>query len=152
MDLTHARLRSIPDVVCALRKVETLTLTQNLIPDMKPLSGLTTLRQLDLYDNELKAIDGLEGMSSLTCVGRGGRERRKGGKEGRGGREGREGEEGGRGGREGRMGEEEGRGGRERREREEEGRRGREGREGEEEGRGGRQSSGTKEKKRVGSV
>lgn len=55
-------------MVCVLKKVEVLTLRQNLIPDMKPLSGLTTLRELDLYDNELKAIDGLEGMSSLTYV------------------------------------------------------------------------------------
>ena len=66
VDLTHGRLKAIPDVILTLKKVEVLTLRQNLIPDMEPLSGLRTLRELDLYDNELSTIAGLEEMSSLT--------------------------------------------------------------------------------------
>ena len=68
VDLTHGRLAAIPDVILTLKKVKVLTLRQNLIPDMKPLSGLQTLQELDLYDNELTAITGLEHMSELTYV------------------------------------------------------------------------------------
>ena len=69
MDLTHGRLHSIPDVVCRLKCVQVLTLRQNLIPDMSPLAGLETLTELDLYDNELRKIEGLEEMKNLMYEG-----------------------------------------------------------------------------------
>ena len=66
VDLTHGRLKAIPEVVATLRKVEVLSLRQNLIPDMEPLSGLTALRELDLYDNELTTVAGLDNLTQLT--------------------------------------------------------------------------------------
>ena len=68
VDLTHGRLKAIPDVIVTLKKVKVLTLRQNLIPDMAPLSGLRTLQELDLYDNELTAITGLDDLNELTYV------------------------------------------------------------------------------------
>lgn len=68
VDLTHGRLSAIPEVVLTLKKIEVLTLRQNLIPDMEPVSRLPTLRELDLYDNELTTIAGLDGLSELTYV------------------------------------------------------------------------------------
>ena len=68
VDLTHGRLKAVPDVIVTLKKVKVLTLRQNLIPDMAPLSGLRTLQELDLYDNELTAITGLDDLNELTYV------------------------------------------------------------------------------------
>ena len=66
MDLTHARLKVIPEILRQLTKVEVLSLRQNLISDVTPLADLTTLRELDLYDNELESIHALERLTSLT--------------------------------------------------------------------------------------
>ena len=66
MDLTHARLKVVPEILGQLTKVEVLSLRQNLISDVTPLADLTTLRELDLYDNELKSIHALERLTSLT--------------------------------------------------------------------------------------
>lgn len=43
-------------------------LRRNLIRDLQPLSVLTTLKELDVYDNEVKIIQGLETLTSLTYV------------------------------------------------------------------------------------
>ena len=64
--MTHARLKVIPEILRQLTKVEVLSLRQNLISDVTPLADLTTLRELDLYDNELESIHALERLTSLT--------------------------------------------------------------------------------------
>lgn len=66
MDLTHGRLKAVPEVLAKLTKVEVLTLRQNLIKDIGPVSDLCTLRELDLYDNELTATPDVTKMASLT--------------------------------------------------------------------------------------
>ena len=84
VDLTHYRLKKVPVPVSSLTKVEVSTLAtlsvcvlfisfllqhlclrQNLIIDISPISELTTLTELDLYDNEIKDIHGLEKLISL---------------------------------------------------------------------------------------
>ena len=66
VDLTHARLKKVPAVLRRLKKLEVLSLRQNLIVDLEPLSDLTTLKELDLYDNDLKGIHALERLVNLT--------------------------------------------------------------------------------------
>lgn len=68
VDLTHGRLKRIPGALRGLKCVEVLSLRQNLLQDLEPISSLTTLRELDLYDNELTTIHGLERLTSLTYV------------------------------------------------------------------------------------
>ena len=68
MDLTHARLRSVPPVLQQLKQVEVLSLRQNQVSDLSLLSDLTTLRELDLYDNEISSIHAMERLTSLTYV------------------------------------------------------------------------------------
>ena len=55
MDLTHGRLKVVPPVLARLTLVEVLTLRQNLIQDVGLIADLCTLKDLDLYDNELTA-------------------------------------------------------------------------------------------------
>lgn len=66
VDLTHARLKKVPEILGTLTRVEILSLRQNLIKDVSLLSELATLQELDLYDNELASIHGLEKLTSLT--------------------------------------------------------------------------------------
>jgi len=68
VDLTHARLKKVPAVLRRLKKLEVLSLRQNLIVDLEPLSDLTTLKELDLYDNDLKRIHALERLVNLTFL------------------------------------------------------------------------------------
>jgi protein phosphatase 1 regulatory subunit 7 len=68
INLTHSKLTEIPAVVGELKSVEVLTLRQNLIKKLDLLSGLLTLRELDVYDNEVEtihAVDHLTGLESL---------------------------------------------------------------------------------------
>ena len=55
MDLTHGRLKVVPEVLARLTQVEVLIMRQNLIKDIGPIADLCTLKDLDLYDNELTA-------------------------------------------------------------------------------------------------
>ena len=66
VDLTHGRLKVVPEVLGRLTKVEILTMRQNLIKDIGPIAELSTLRELDLYDNELTATPDLSKMNSLV--------------------------------------------------------------------------------------
>ena len=65
VDLTHGRLKVIPEVLARLTKVEILTMRQNLIKDIGPIADLCTLRELDLYDNELIATPDVSKLRSL---------------------------------------------------------------------------------------
>ena len=56
----------VPEVLGRLTKVEILTMRQNLIKDIGPIAELSTLRELDLYDNELTATPDLSKMNSLV--------------------------------------------------------------------------------------
>ena len=66
VDLTHGRLKVVPEVFGRLTKVEILTMRQNLIKDIGPIAELGTLRELDLYDNELTATPDLSKMNALV--------------------------------------------------------------------------------------
>ena len=64
VDLTHGRLKVVPEVLGRLTKVEILR--QNLIKDIGPIAELGTLRELDLYGNELTATPDLSKMNALV--------------------------------------------------------------------------------------
>ena len=66
VDLTHRRLKVVPEVLGRLTKVKILTMRQNLIKDIGPIAELSTLRELDLYDNELTATPDLSKMNALV--------------------------------------------------------------------------------------
>ena len=66
VDLTHGRLKVVPEVLGQLTHVEILTMRQNLIKDIGPIAKLSTLRELDLYDNELTATPDLSKMNALV--------------------------------------------------------------------------------------
>ena len=66
VDLTHGKLKVVPEVLGRLTKVEILTMRQNLIKDVGLIAELSTLRELDLYDNELTTTPDLSKMSSLV--------------------------------------------------------------------------------------
>jgi len=54
--LTHSRLKQVPEVLVGMTKIKVLCLRQNLLKDVSALMDLTTLTELDLYDNELKEV------------------------------------------------------------------------------------------------
>ena len=66
VDLTHGRLKVIPPVLARLTQVEVLTLRQNLIKDVGPITDLCTLKDLDLYDNELTETPDVSKWKSLV--------------------------------------------------------------------------------------
>ena len=66
VDLTHGRLKVVPEVLGQLTKVEILTMRQNLIKDIGLIAELSTLKELDLYDNELTATPDLSKMNALV--------------------------------------------------------------------------------------
>ena len=66
VDLTHGRLKVVPEVLGWLTKVEILTMRQKLIKDIGPIAELGTLKELDLYDNELTATPDLSKMNALV--------------------------------------------------------------------------------------
>ena len=66
VDLTHCRLRSLPPVIERLTRVEILTLRRNLLSDVTSVTSLSTLQELDLYDNELKDIPDMSKLTLLT--------------------------------------------------------------------------------------
>ena len=53
VDLNHGRIAKIENLE-GLRQVETLSLRWNLIKKIENLSMLTTLRELELYDNQVR--------------------------------------------------------------------------------------------------
>jgi len=68
LDIQKKRLRMIPeDALRGLDSCEEVCLRYNLIKDMSPVRFLNpeTLVELDLYDNHLKAIDGVETLVNL---------------------------------------------------------------------------------------
>lgn len=65
MDLSHARLRKLPPIILSLAKVRVISLRQNLLSDITGLLDLRTLKELDLYDNELNEISDLSNLSAL---------------------------------------------------------------------------------------
>ena len=66
VDLTHGGLKVVPEVLGWLTHVEILSMRQNLIKDIGPIAELSTLRTLDLYDNELTATPDLSKMNALV--------------------------------------------------------------------------------------
>ncbi len=46
--------------------MEVLTLRQNLLSDLTSVTSLVTLRELDLYDNEVKDIPDTANLTQLT--------------------------------------------------------------------------------------
>ncbi|KAJ1903811.1 protein phosphatase regulatory subunit Sds22 [Coemansia sp. IMI 209127] len=70
IELMHSRLRSLADLdFTRFTALQYLGLRQNLLSDTTPLSSLpnlTTLKELDVYDNRLKRIDqGVAAMAQL---------------------------------------------------------------------------------------
>lgn len=55
----------VPAALQRLKHVEVLSLRQNLISDASPLATLTTLRDLDLYDNELTSMAAFSALTNL---------------------------------------------------------------------------------------
>lgn len=70
IDCVHSRVTSIPSLgLERFTKVIRLCLRQNAIQDVEGLSSLaSTLQELDLYDNLIGHIKGLEGLESLTSL------------------------------------------------------------------------------------
>ncbi|KAJ2645429.1 protein phosphatase regulatory subunit Sds22, partial [Coemansia sp. RSA 1250] len=70
VELMHSRLSSIAELNLAqFANLEYLGLRQNFVVDMTPLAELSpTLRELDMYDNRIKHIDGLEPLTQLRSV------------------------------------------------------------------------------------
>lgn len=69
IDLQHKRIRFIPeDALENLPKCDYVCLRYNLIKDMSPVGKLNfnVLTELDLYDNHIKVIDGIENLVNLT--------------------------------------------------------------------------------------
>ena len=66
VDLTHGMSKVVPEVLGQLTKVEILTMRQNLIKDIGLIAKLSTLKELDLYDNELMATPDLSKMNALV--------------------------------------------------------------------------------------
>lgn len=63
--MTHTRLKTVPPNLCRLTKVEVMNLRQNMLKDVTSLMILTTLKELDLYDNELTEIPDLSKLERL---------------------------------------------------------------------------------------
>ena len=59
MDLSHARLRKLPPIILRLANIRVISLRQNLLSDITGLLDLRTVKELDLYDNELTEISDL---------------------------------------------------------------------------------------------
>lgn len=70
IDCVHSRVSSIPDLrLERFTQVARLCLRQNAIHDIKGLSGLAaTLKDLDLYDNLIAHIKGLDELVNLTSL------------------------------------------------------------------------------------
>ncbi|QSZ29675.1 hypothetical protein DSL72_004191 [Monilinia vaccinii-corymbosi] len=70
IDLVHARISSIPSLrLSRFQKVQRLCLRQNTISTIEDLSSLSsTLTDLDLYDNLIAHIRGLEELIHLTSL------------------------------------------------------------------------------------
>ncbi|KAI0126952.1 protein phosphatases PP1 regulatory subunit sds22 [Xylariales sp. AK1849] len=70
IDLTHSRVGNIPALrLDRFKQVVRLCLRQNLIKDIEGLSSLgSTLQELDLYDNVLAHIRGLEDLTKLRTL------------------------------------------------------------------------------------
>ncbi|KAJ4290654.1 protein phosphatase regulatory subunit Sds22 [Collariella sp. IMI 366227] len=67
---THARIKSIPALrLERFKKVARICFRQNLIQDIEGLSGLAeTLNDLDLYDNLISHVRGLDDLVNLTSL------------------------------------------------------------------------------------
>lgn len=70
LNITHSRVRSIPSLqLQRFKKVASLCLRQNAIQDIDGLASLAgTLQELDLYDNLIPVIQGLDELASLTWL------------------------------------------------------------------------------------
>lgn len=65
IDLNHCRVATL-DNFTVLRKAETIGLRNNLITKIEGLSHLkTTLRELELYDNQITKINNLDSLVNL---------------------------------------------------------------------------------------
>jgi len=65
VDLNHHKLVRIDERIGQLRCVEVLTLRWNLIKKIENLNTLTSLTELELYDNQLTEIENLDGLVNL---------------------------------------------------------------------------------------
>ena len=68
VDLSHARLKTLPSILADLTDIKVLTLRQNLLRDVSQLLQLRTLTDLDLYDNELSAVPDISELKEITYV------------------------------------------------------------------------------------
>jgi len=71
LDIQHRKLRTIPDdALKGLDKCEYVCFRYNLIKDMSPVINLspTALTELDLYDNNIKYISGIESLVNLITL------------------------------------------------------------------------------------
>lgn len=73
VDLTHGRVEAVPTNLTRFTNMRSLCLRQNLLTEIKHLDAASiavTLTQLDLYDNQITRIDGLDALVNLECVAR----------------------------------------------------------------------------------
>ena len=70
IDLVHSRISTIPALrLDRFSRVERLCLRQNEISEIEfPASIASTLLDLDLYDNSISRLKGLDGFSRLTSL------------------------------------------------------------------------------------
>ena len=55
----------VPSVSCPFSVPQTLCLRQNLIKCIENLEWLQSLRELDLYDNQIRRIENLDALTEL---------------------------------------------------------------------------------------
>lgn len=67
IDLNHNRLESMA-IFSQLRKTECLGLRNNFIKRIEGIQALLSLRELELYDNQINAIENLETLINLELV------------------------------------------------------------------------------------
>ncbi|RKO92982.1 hypothetical protein BDK51DRAFT_47908 [Blyttiomyces helicus] len=67
IDLRHERLKTLEGIGFErFTRLKQLGLRQNLISKIEGLNGLTTLNDLDLYDNRITCIENVENLTGLT--------------------------------------------------------------------------------------
>lgn len=68
LDLNHGRFEEIPAVLTRFTQMQSLCMRQNLLPAITNLSApamVQALTQIDLYDNQIEVISGLDALVNL---------------------------------------------------------------------------------------
>jgi len=68
VDLNHHRLARVDERIDRLKAVSVLTLRWNMLKTIENLSPLVTLTELELYDNQITEITGLEALVNLEIL------------------------------------------------------------------------------------